>query len=271
MFNFTISNNQNDFISIYSLPIYKQITPQFFRKTNFHSIKNSHVFFYTFAHKIGGTSAIQASLIAFGLHNLCNIKLTLHLMQLFLVRHGETEENAQQILQGHLPGHLTTNGRKQAEDLAQDLATHYAPFDVMLVSNLQRTRDTAAILNQVLHIPTLLLCPLLRERDWGSFTGKEIAYAQTHTIPEDAESVEQLFERAKKFLLYVIQTFPEKRVLAVGHGLFNRTLQAALHGCTIRDIPRIQNAEVRELNITPQTLSFKKDATPQTKDEVSAN
>ena len=48
----------------------------FFRKTNkrtniFHSIKNSHVFFYTFAHKIGGTSAIQANLIAFGLHNLC--------------------------------------------------------------------------------------------------------------------------------------------------------------------------------------------------------
>lgn len=72
-------------------------------------------------------------------------------------------------------------------------------------------------------------------------------------------------------MLYVNQTFPEKRVLAVGHGLFNRTLQAALYGCTIRDIPRIQNAEVRELNITPQTLSFKKDDTPQTKDEVSAN
>ncbi len=41
------------------------------KETNiFHSIKNSHVFFYTFAHKICGTSAIQANLIAFGLHNL---------------------------------------------------------------------------------------------------------------------------------------------------------------------------------------------------------
>ena len=50
MLNFTKLDNQNDFISIYSLPIYKQIAPQFFRKTNkrtniFHSIKNSHVFF----------------------------------------------------------------------------------------------------------------------------------------------------------------------------------------------------------------------------------
>lgn len=253
MLIFTKSIKQNDFISLYYLPIYKQIAPQFFLKTK---KRNKYLSFYQKPPRL--------------FLYLC-IKLTLHLMQLFLVRHGETEENAQQILQGHLPGHLTTNGRKQAEDLAQDLATHYAPFDVMLVSDLQRTRDTAAILNQVLHIPTLLLCPLLRERDWGSFTGKEITYAQTHTIPEDAESVDQLFERAKKFLLYVNQTFPEKRVLAVGHGLFNRTLQAALYGCTIRDIPRMQNAEVRELNVTPQTLSFKKDATPQTKDEVSAN
>ncbi len=32
MFIFTKLDNQNDFISIYSLPIYKQIAPQFFRK-----------------------------------------------------------------------------------------------------------------------------------------------------------------------------------------------------------------------------------------------
>lgn len=32
MFNFTKLDNQNDFISIYSLPIYKQIAPQFFSK-----------------------------------------------------------------------------------------------------------------------------------------------------------------------------------------------------------------------------------------------
>lgn len=76
MLNFIKSNNQNDFISTYSLPIYKQIAPQFFRKTN---KRNKYLsfyqkqprLFYTFAHKICGTSAIQANLIAFSLHNLC--------------------------------------------------------------------------------------------------------------------------------------------------------------------------------------------------------
>lgn len=43
MLNFTKSNNQNDFISIYSLPIYKQIAPQFFRKTN---KRNKYLSFY---------------------------------------------------------------------------------------------------------------------------------------------------------------------------------------------------------------------------------
>ena len=219
------------------------------RAISCHNIKEQARFFYTFAVKKKIT--------------------TLYPMQLFLVRHGETEENVQQILQGQMPGHLTTNGRKQAANLAQQLATHYAPFHVMLVSDLQRTRDTAAILNKVLHIPHPILCPLLRERDWGSFTGKDIAYARTHNIPEDAESVDQLFERAKKFLLYVNNTFPNKRVLAVGHGLFNRTLQAALQGCAIRDIPRMQNAEIRELKLP--TSHTEKNSTLPKDDEVSAN
>ena len=41
MFNFTKLDNQNDFISIYSLPIYKQIAPQFFRKRMTKKAKNS--------------------------------------------------------------------------------------------------------------------------------------------------------------------------------------------------------------------------------------
>lgn len=43
MFNFTKLDNQNDFISIHSLPIYKQIAPQFFRKTN---KRNKYLSFY---------------------------------------------------------------------------------------------------------------------------------------------------------------------------------------------------------------------------------
>ena len=34
-------------------------------------------------------------------------------MNLYIIRHGETEENKQMILQGHLPGTLTEKGKEQ--------------------------------------------------------------------------------------------------------------------------------------------------------------
>ncbi|HAC42310.1 MAG TPA: histidine phosphatase family protein, partial [Paraprevotella xylaniphila] len=41
--------------------------------------------------------------------------------ELYLVRHGQTEENAAQILQGHMPGHLSCEGIAQAQALRDEL------------------------------------------------------------------------------------------------------------------------------------------------------
>ena len=158
---------------------------------------------------------------------------------LYLVRHGETLENQQQILQGCMPGHLSENGIKQAEELKCKLQESGIKFDIMLVSDLKRTIDTAVIL--------LTPCPLLRERDWGSYTGIAISIAKSTPIPSDAESVEHMFMRARLFLKYVEANFSGKTVLAIGHGLFNRTIQASLMGCAIKDVPRINNCEIRHL------------------------
>lgn len=177
---------------------------------------------------------------------------------IYLIRHGETEENKLQILQGHLPGHLTALGRAQAETLRDRLSQSNTPFDLILSSDLQRTIDTANIVNSALHLP-LLPCPLLRERNWGSYTGVSISLAQSTPIPEDAESVSQMFERAKRFLLYVDTHFRGKRILAVGHGLFNRTIQAALLGITIKDTPRFENCEVRPLSFDHLPSSWRLD------------
>ena len=38
---------------------------------------------------------------------------------LYLVRHGETVDNANHIMQGQTPGELNEQGIKQAEDLAE--------------------------------------------------------------------------------------------------------------------------------------------------------
>lgn len=166
--------------------------------------------------------------------------------QIYLVRHGETDENVARLLQGHMPGHLTARGMAQTYALRDLLKKSGFRFDYMLVSDLRRTMLTAEILNSSLHLP-LLPCPMLRERDWGSLTGMPIGTFDADHAPSDVESVEQMFHRARRALLYIRYAFPDKQVLCVSHGLFGRCLQAELFGKTIADIPRMNNCEMRRL------------------------
>ncbi len=167
-------------------------------------------------------------------------------VELYLVRHGETEENRAGILQGHLPGHLTPAGVRQAEELRMQLAS--VRFDALVVSDLARTVATAEILNATRGLP-MDRTPLLRERDWGSLTGRSVDEVRGTAFPDDVESVEALSERARKFILYLLSNFGGCRVLAVGHGLFNRCILAVLAGCSIGDVPRWGNAEVRRVRV----------------------
>ncbi len=166
--------------------------------------------------------------------------------ELYMVRHGQTEENAADILQGHMPGHLSREGVAQAQALRENLKD--VRFDALLCSDLKRCMDTAAILNESRGLP-IVPTPLLRERDWGPFTGMNIREASTK-IDHRAEPVEALFRRAETFLLDVAARYRDKRVLVVSHGFFCRVIQAACSGKPLRDIPRMGNAEVRPLALS---------------------
>lgn len=155
-------------------------------------------------------------------------------------------ENVAQILQGHLPGTLSPEGLEQAEALRQKLAEQGARFDAFLCSDLRRAMQTAEILNRSLRMP-IAPCELLRERDWGSVTGQKIGTVQLNPLPAGVESEEAMFARARRLLLYIRSNYDGQRVLAVGHGLFNRVVLATLAGSTIREVPRMGNAEIREV------------------------
>ena len=55
---------------------------------------------------------------------------------ILLVRHGETVDNARQIMQGQTQGELNERGREQARQVAERLATD--PVDVIIASDLRR-------------------------------------------------------------------------------------------------------------------------------------
>lgn len=166
---------------------------------------------------------------------------------LYLVRHGETVDNAQQIMQGQTHGCLNEKGREQARMVAERLAGE--AFDAVVASDLRRAVQTAEIIAAP-HGLLVVTTPLLRERDWGGFTGRFIPDLKGEVWPDDIESEEALLARARTFLIYITATYPGKRVVAVGHGIINKAILAVYAGCTMREVQRMMNAEVRILTVS---------------------
>ena len=165
---------------------------------------------------------------------------------LYLVRHGETIDNVRQIMQGQTQGELTENGIFQARQVAEELKD--VDFEAVVASDLKRSIDTAKIVAAP-HQLEVLTTPLLRERDWGGFTGRYIPDLKGEVWPDDIETLENLLSRAGEFIAYIRDTFPGKKVVAVGHGIINKAIQAVYYQKSMSEIQRMSNAEVRVLEL----------------------
>ena len=165
---------------------------------------------------------------------------------LYLIRHGETIDNAKKIMQGQSQGELNAKGIKQAREVAERLANEQ--FDAIVSSDLKRSIDTATIIAAP-HGIEVVSTPLLRERDWGGFTGKYIPDLKDKLWPDDVETLSELKSRASEFLNYIRTAFPDQKVVAVGHGIINKAIQAVYYGKPMNEILKMDNAEIRILNL----------------------
>ena len=171
---------------------------------------------------------------------------------ILLVRHGETVDNARQIMQGQTQGELNEQGREQALKVAERLSSE--PIDAVVASDLHRAIQTAEYI-AVPHGLPVTTTKLLRERDWGGFTGRFIPDLRGEVWPDDIESEKTLLERARSFLIYITTTYPDKRVVAVGHGIINKAILAVYAQCPMREVQRMMNAEVRILSTSAVMVS----------------
>ena len=155
-------------------------------------------------------------------------------------------DNARQIMQGQTQGELNENGIRQAEQVRDEWAGQ--PLDAVVASDLKRSVDTAAIIAEP-HQLKVETTPLLRERDWGGFTGRYIPDLKGEVWPDDIETLENLLSRAGEFIAYIKDTYPGKKVLAVGHGIINKAIQAVYYQKSMNEVQRMMNAEVRVLEL----------------------
>lgn len=88
-----------------------------------------------------------------------------------LLRHGETEWNTKKRIQGFNNSPLTAKGISQTKEWARTLQQW--EWDQIYASDLGRVKQTAAILNQSLQLPTFF-DKRLREQNWGDWEGLTI-------------------------------------------------------------------------------------------------
>jgi 2,3-bisphosphoglycerate-dependent phosphoglycerate mutase len=146
---------------------------------------------------------------------------------LLLIRHGQTDYNANGRWQGHLDVPLNDIGFNQAQALAQRLAGW--PVQALYSSDLQRARMTAVPLAQVWGL-TPVYDPIWRERHVGVFEGRgsselQVAYPEVWAkmrqgiieIPE-GEAYATLQARVAGAYQQLIVNHPDEMVSVVSHG-----------------------------------------------------
>jgi len=159
-----------------------------------------------------------------------------------LVRHGQSEWNVRQLLQGQTPGvPLTATGRRQAAEAAERLAGCGAV--ALWSSDLLRAVQTARPIARRLGLP-VRLAPALREQSYGVLQGRPSAQCWAVAHPEDpdwsadgGESARQLYDRVAGFLQALLADPPGGDIVLVTHGDTIRAAVAYLAGGGIEVMP----------------------------------
>lgn len=145
-------------------------------------------------------------------------------MNIFLLRHGETDWNKVQRLQGHTDIPLNQNGRSQIKQVADTFANMNADINLIISSPLSRAYESAEIVADSLGYvkEKILVEPLLIERCFGAGEGLTVA-ERKEKYPGDnypgMESYEQLIERANAAFQKVVSAYSDKEnILLVAHG-----------------------------------------------------
>jgi probable phosphoglycerate mutase len=177
-----------------------------------------------------------------------------------LVRHGQSTWNERSLIQGQNDeAVLTERGRREALSVAQSLRS--LGFARVITSDLRRTRETAAIIANVLELP-LSSDSRLRERCFGSLEGQPLSLLDPQSSgisdgvlvdpdarPVSGESFRDVVVRVGSFLDETVDSLDDSGILVVTHGGTIRALHAYVQDVPLAGLAmmRVPNCSVWDL------------------------
>ena len=172
-------------------------------------------------------------------------------MEIYVVRHGQTDWNIQDKLQGHTNIPLNNVGIRQACITKQALSK--IGFSKIYSSPLDRCKKTAQIINKD-NLP-IIIDDRLSERGFGDLEGQ-----QGHNIEDflifqknlnsfNVEPIQSFFARVHNFLTDIINTSNDEKILIVTHAGVGIAINCFFN-------PELTNSNLRLLNM--KNCSYKK-------------
>ncbi len=159
-------------------------------------------------------------------------------MQLYLVRHGQTDWNIKKQLQGITNIPMNATGIVQAEAVRDRFRAQGIKFDICYASPLQRAQKTAQII--IDGSCEIITNDLIIERDFGELERMGIEpkslgldyYSRVLNINDyGIETIKSTLARSERFLEQVrSERQPEDVILVASHGAFLRALTATIVG-----------------------------------------
>jgi 2,3-bisphosphoglycerate-dependent phosphoglycerate mutase len=190
-----------------------------------------------------------------------NQSLTIH-----LVRHGETDWNAESRLQGWADIPLNQKGLAQAQATAASLASR--PLARVISSDLTRARQTAEPIAARVGLEVDIE-PALRERRYGVAEGRthtELAlefgdqldehWADPDFSFEGGETRRDVYIRLSDFLRTLLAQPAAGELVLVSHGGALRAARGFLEGIPLEELPHweFHNGQITTVSVEPDTL-----------------
>lgn len=173
---------------------------------------------------------------------------------LYLVRHGETDWNAERRIQGSTDIPLNDTGRRQAAATAVLLERR--TFDAVVASPLSRALETGSVIAAHLGLDRPATYPGLAERAYGEaegLTNDEVLARYPHDDIPGRESRAALLARVTETLGEIAVRYDGGSVVVATHGAVIRSVvNAAAPGTADRVHTPIRNGSVHSFRWDPE-------------------
>jgi broad specificity phosphatase PhoE len=156
-------------------------------------------------------------------------------MRLILVRHGKTEGNEKEILEGP-EGKLSKTGKDQIKKLGLRLKSE--KIDAIFSSPYRRASDTSEEIAKHHQGIKIIFSDELKEINRGSLWGKRYDDIDPANFPQDMEAEESLIKRSKKILDLAYNKYPRGTVLFSAHNTINKIITSLIINRDYREIKK---------------------------------